>query len=136
MRTPVSLARTQFATGLPGTRFGVIAGGREKTASASSTSPAPLTAVPQAVPVHQRRFRGFKLVSGAQKAENAGETVESFDQARRIVAQVEWEIEQQAARERLKNMRRWQPLLVPAELGTKPVQNVAGIDRLRRFFGL
>lgn len=128
----MSNAQKQFASGQLRPRFEVLEGNRRTSAA---PAPAPLVAVPA---IH-RRYRGLSLVSGAEKPAPEPETISSFDQARRIVAQVEWEIEQQAARERQKNVRRWQPLTVPAVPAARPARTSAaapGMDRLRRFFGL
>jgi hypothetical protein len=130
----MSNAQQKFAAVLPGQRFGLIQGSRQPNAPTQAPRQS-LAAVPSVM----RRYRGLTLVSGAQKACNTAEKVQSFDQARRIVAQVEWEIEQQAARERSKNLRRWQPLTMAAAGVAMPARAVAsmpGMARLRHFFGL
>jgi len=77
-----------------------------------------------------RRFRGLHLVTSATRHEAPAEKVDTLAQARRIVAQVEHEIQQQAARERDYRANRWRAPIAPQR------SNGGIFDRLRRLAGL
>ena len=76
-----------------------------------------------------RRFRGLHLVTNA-KYEAPVEKVDTMAQARRIVAQVEYEIQQQAARERDYRNNRWRAPIAPQRSHT------GFFGRLRKFAGI
>jgi hypothetical protein len=89
-----------------------------------------------------RRYRGLHLVTHASVASAKAAPADSFVHARRIVAQVEWEIQQQAARERRNRLGAWQAAGMQAALPSSFPRAVAmpvwmqAIDRICRFFGL